>query len=93
MTDQLTTTNGDTVKDFDTALTLKGRSADLSRVITLKECCELFGKSRMTVLMAIYSDRLVARKADTPIGERGGIYLISYLSARAMWGDNHDNSI
>jgi len=85
-TNQITST-GDTSEDFDVAITLKGFSADLSRVITLKECCELFGKTRMTVLMAIYSDRLAARKADTPVGDRGGAYLISYLSAKTLWGD------
>lgn len=86
MNEPLTTSTGDTVQDFQVAMTLKNKSADLSRVITLKECCELFGKSRTAVLMAVYSGRVVNRKADTHPGDRGGIYLISFASAFELWG-------
>jgi hypothetical protein len=42
---------------------------------------------KKTVIMAILTGRLEARKADSEIGQAGGTYLISYSSAFHIWGD------
>jgi hypothetical protein len=60
----------------------------VNRVITVKECMSLFNiHQKKTVIMAILTGRLEARKADSEIGQAGGTYLISYSSAFHIWGD------
>lgn len=65
--------------------------ASLEAVITVRECCAQFHiADQKTVLMAIFTGRLTARKADKPIGMRGGVWLIDLSSAKALWGKRNE---
>jgi hypothetical protein len=65
-----------------------GPDNPVNQVITVKECMALFHiHQKKTVIMAILTGRLEARKADSDIGQAGGTYLIDYSSAFKVWGD------
>lgn len=51
----------------------------LNLVTTLAEACRMYGKDRKTVLYAIDTGNLAARK-------EGGIWLISTASLMSYWG-------
>ena len=63
----------------------------IKRVITVKECMSLFKlKDKKTVIMACATGRLISRKADQPIGQIGGVWLIDLSSAKAIWGHRNE---
>ena len=55
-------------------------------VMTVKEVMSLIGlANEKTVMMPIYGGHLIARKADTPEGQTGGVWLISTRSVYERW--------
>lgn len=62
----------------------------ISRVLTIKEACELFSVSRSGVIYRIMSGDLIARKSD---GELRGLWLLELESLVKIWGPIDQNTI
>lgn len=57
----------------------------LDEVLTLPEVCQRYNKTRASVLGAIDTARLTARKAEPTPANKGGAWLILKSSADMLW--------
>lgn len=81
--DDKSLTGPELVHQFDNALKRNGSDRALYSVITISECARMFHKQRNSILMAIYTGRLIARCAEH---KSRGTWIIDYRSAVALWG-------
>jgi hypothetical protein len=67
---------------------------DVDSVISIKEARRIFSLSRISIMMAILSGRVEARKLDDESEfARAGYWIISQESAWKLWGDSIESRL